>query len=102
MSRPGAKHKHAPKVISAIENTFDPLSNIETGIELGSECQEVIFENSFEKKRVIPYFCNNSRFFTDTLPIYAVFQQITYLGHLSFFQLFDVPSYAAAMELSSF
>ena len=81
VSRPGAKHKHAPKVISAIENTFDPLSNIETGIELGSECQEVIFENSFEKKRVIPYFCNNSRFFTDTLPIYAVFQQITYLGH---------------------
>jgi len=41
VSRPGAKHKHAPKVISAIENTFDPLSNIETGIELGSECQEL-------------------------------------------------------------
>ena len=56
MSRPGAKHKHAPKVISAIENTFDPLSNIETGIELGSECQEVIFENSFEKKRIIFLF----------------------------------------------
>ena len=62
MSRPGSKHKHAPKVISAIENTFDPLSNIETGIELGSECQEVIFENSFEKKRFIPYFYNNSLF----------------------------------------
>ena len=50
MSRPGSKHKHAPKVISAIENTFDPLSNIETGIELGSECQEVIFETVLKKE----------------------------------------------------
>ena len=50
VSRPGAKHKHAPKVISAIENTFDPLSNIETGIELGSECQEVIFETVLKKE----------------------------------------------------
>ena len=41
VSRPGAKHKQAPKVITAIENTFTIDSNIETGIELGSECQEV-------------------------------------------------------------
>ena len=50
MSRPGAKHKHAPKVISAIENTFTIDSNIETGIVIGTECQEVIFKDSFEKK----------------------------------------------------
>ena len=50
MSRPGAKHKHAPKVISAIENTFTIDSNIETGIELGSECQEVIFEKVLFRK----------------------------------------------------
>ena len=74
VSRPGAKHKHAPKVISAIENTFDPLSNIETGIELGSECQEVIFEKSFETKReLFLTFVIILPFFTDTLPIYAVF-----------------------------
>jgi len=41
VSRPGAKHKHAPKVISAIENTFTIDSNIETGIVIGTECQEL-------------------------------------------------------------
>ena len=41
MSRPSAKLKQGPKVISAIENTFTIDGNIETGIEMGSECQEV-------------------------------------------------------------
>ena len=41
VSRPSAKHKQGPKVISAIENTFTIDGNIETGIEMGSECQEV-------------------------------------------------------------
>ena len=53
VSRPGAKHKQAPKVITAIENTFTIDSNIETGIEMGSECQEVrnsLFSGCFFKK----------------------------------------------------
>ena len=41
MSRPSAKLKQGTKVISAIENTFTIDGNIETGIEMGSECQEV-------------------------------------------------------------
>merc|ERR1711962_1936013 len=36
-----AKLKQGPKVISAIENTFTIDGNIETGIEMGSECQEL-------------------------------------------------------------